>query len=207
MNKLSLGTRASLILSLAAGLAPLAGHAQAWIKPGEETFMLQLGGLTSRIESSARLDGNRGGTGIDLEGDTGLDSERQTFHLGGTWRFAAKHRLDGVYTAYDRSATRTTQKEYVIDDVVIPAGTALTAEAETKLFFVGYRYSFVKRPDMEFAGGLGAYGGNFKFRFNATTPASTSTKAPPCPCPCCTSPATSISATGRYCGPAWAASR
>jgi len=159
-----------LLVAIAATAAPLAGHAQAWIKPGEEAVILNLGGLTSRIDSSVRLDGNRGGTGIDLEGDTGLDSNRSTFYLGGSFRMATRHRIDAAYTAYDRSASRATQREYVIDDVVIPAGTVLTAEATTKIGYVAYRYSFVKRPDMELAAGLGLYGGNFKFRFDAASP-------------------------------------
>lgn len=170
MAERRLAKRIAFPLTLLLAMAPLAGHAQAWVKPGEESVIVNLGGLTSRIDSSVRLDGNRGGSGIDLEGDTGLDSSRNTYSLGAAFRLASRHRIDAAYTEYDRSASRATQREYVIDDVVIPAGTTLTTDATTKLGYLGYRYSFVKRPDMEFAAGLGLYGGNFKFRFNANTP-------------------------------------
>jgi hypothetical protein len=167
----SRNARVSILLASAFALAPLAGHAQAWIKPGEESVIFRLGGLSSRIDSSVRLDGNRGGSGLDLEGETGLDKDVNTFFLGGSWRVAPKHRVDALYDENSRSATRNTQREYVIDDVVIPAGTPLTAENKTKIGYVAYRYSFLKSPTSEIAAGLGLYGGNFKFSFKAPTPA------------------------------------
>lgn len=162
--------RALTLAATVASLLPLASHAQSWTRPGEETMNFNLGGVTSRIDASARLDGNRGGTGIDLEGDTGLDSNRSTFSLGASLRFAPKHRFDALYGAFSRSASKRIDREFVIDDVVIPVNTVLSTESDSKLGFLGYRYSFLKSPSSEFAAGLGMYGGNFKFKFNADAP-------------------------------------
>ena len=46
MARLTRAVRVSLALAGALVLAPLAGHAQSWIKPGEETMLLRLGGLS-----------------------------------------------------------------------------------------------------------------------------------------------------------------
>jgi hypothetical protein len=167
MAQFTRAVRVSLTLAGALALAPLAGHAQSWIKPGEETMLLRVGGLSSRIDSSVRLDGNRGGTGIDLEGDTGLDGNRTTYFLGGTLRVAPKHRFDFLYDENSRSGSRSTQREYVIDDIVIPAGTTLSAGNKTRIGYLGYRYSFLKNPTGEVAAGVGMYGGNFQYKFQS----------------------------------------
>jgi hypothetical protein len=172
MSKPSRSARVSILLASAFALAPLAGHAQAWIKPGDETMILRLGGLNSSIDSSVRLDGSRGGTVIDLESKGGLNGDVNTFFLGATWRVAPRHRIDMLYDENSRDATRNTEREYVIDDVVIPAGTPLYAENKVKIGYLAYRYSFMKTPTSEIAAGLGMYGANFKFRFQSGAPTS-----------------------------------
>lgn len=158
-------------LLLAASALPVLAHAQAWMKPGDETLILRPGALAAQIESNARLDGSTStGTGIDLESDAGLGTDKTTFQLGATWRLAKNHRIDGLYDQVKRDATRTTQRSFTIDDVTYPAGTVLNVEQKTSIGYLGYRYSFLRNPDMEVAAGLGLYGGNFKFKFSASQP-------------------------------------
>lgn len=159
------------LLFASVAMIPLAGHAQSGPKPGEETIILRLGAISNDYETTVRIDGSTsGGTGIDLERDLGLNSDKSTFLLGGTWRFASRHRVDGLYDQVKRSASKATEREYTIGDTVIPAGTSLSTEQETKIGYLGYRYSFLKNPDMEVAAGLGIYGGNFAYRFDAQQP-------------------------------------
>lgn len=171
-------------LAILAVTLPCAAHAQSGVKPGEETLIVRLGAVTSNFETYARIDGTtNGGTGIDLEGETGLNGDKSTFIIGGTFRPFARHRFDGLYDSVKRSASKSTERQFVIGDNVIPAGTVLSTEQETAIGYVGYRYSFLKTPDMEVAAGLGMYGGNFKFRFDAQSPVVSIDKSTTLPLP------------------------
>ncbi len=162
--------RIPVLAALAAALPSLA-HAQAWMKPGDETLILRVGAVAAQIETNARLDGTTsGGTRIDLESDAGLGTDKTTYLLGATWRLAKNHRIDGLYNEVKRDASKTTERSFTIDDVTYPAGTVLGVEQKTSIGYLGYRYSFLKNPDMEVAAGLGLYGGNFKFKFDASQP-------------------------------------
>lgn len=170
MTPISRRIRIPALAILAAAL-PCAVHAQSGVKPGEETLIVRLGFVTSNFETSARLDGStNNGTNIDLEGETGLNGDKSTFMIGGSFRPFQRHRFDALYDSVKRSASKTTQREFVINDIVIPAGTVLSTEQETAIGYAGYRYSFMKSPDMELAAGVGVYGGNFKLRFGAQSP-------------------------------------
>lgn len=171
-------------LALAAAVVPLAVQAQSGVKPGEEWLIARVGAVTGSFETYARIDGSTSsGTGIDLEGDGGLNSDKTTYILGLTLRPFERHRFDGLYDSVKRSASRNTERQFVIGDTVIPAGTRLAAEQETKIGYLGYRYSFLKSRDMEVAAGLGLYGGNFKFRFDAQSPVVNIDKSTTLPLP------------------------
>ena len=173
-----------IALAAALSLSPLLAHAQAWIKPGDENLILRFGALTERYDTSVRIDGDTsGGTNINLEGDGGLAQDKSTFMLGATWRFAKKHRLDGLYDENKRSASKTTERSFTIGDTVVPAGTVLSTEQKTAIGYVGYRYSFMKTDGAEVAAGLGLYGGNFKFNFNANNPVINIDKSTTLPLP------------------------
>jgi hypothetical protein len=162
--------RIPVLAALAVAL-PSVAHAQAWIKPGAETLILRVGAVAAQIETNARLDGTTSsGTRVDLESDAGLGTDKTTYLLGATWRFATNHRFDGLYNEVKRDATKTTERSFTIDDITYPAGTVLRVEQKTSIGYVGYRYSFLKNPDMEVAAGLGLYGGNFQFKFDANQP-------------------------------------
>jgi hypothetical protein len=175
MSDLAIPFRKSA-LALALLAVPALGHAQTWIKPGEENLLLSLGAVSGQINAFARIEGtfqNSKGTGIDLESDAGLGTDKTTTLIQGTWRFAKNHRLDGLYDEVKRDASKTTQRDYTIGDSFYPAGTRLSVEEKTAIGYLGYRYSFHKTSDMEVAGGLGLYGGNFKLKFAAEGPGLT----------------------------------
>jgi hypothetical protein len=184
MSTRSRQLRAPIAFAATIAVFPVLGHAQSWIKPGEETLKLEIGAVSSRFDTSARIDGNAGnGTNINLESDAGLNGDKSTFILGGSWRFAKNHRIDGLYAENKRSGGKTTERTITIGDTVIPAGTNLTTEQKTAIGYLGYRYSFYKNPDAEIAAGLGLYGGNVKFKFNAPQPVVNIDKSTTLPLP------------------------
>jgi len=162
-------TAASLGL-IVAGLFAGGARADDLIKPGDEYFKLNLGGVLTTNNANLRIDGNTHGTDFDLEGVTGLKDSASTFFASGTWRFLPRHRIGVTYFGIDRDRSLAIDREIIIDDVVIPINTNLKTEAKTQFFITNYQYSFIKSDDMELAGIVGLYGANFKYKFTASAP-------------------------------------
>jgi hypothetical protein len=158
--------------AVVAGLLSFAAHAQEQMIPGgQETFKLNLGGIVTTNNTSFRLDGNNGrGTDIDLEGVTGLKGDVSSFLVSGSWRIAPNHRFGADFFQIERDTNKAIDRTITIGDTVIPVNTSLQTEARTQFFIVNYQYSFVKNADMEFAGILGLYGANYKYKFTAVNP-------------------------------------
>jgi hypothetical protein len=149
------------------------GQARAeddWIKPGTETWKIDLGGIINDTNTSLRLDGPRGrGTEFDLEGE-GLKHDVSSFFAAANWRFAANHRIGLQVFEVKRDATKAINETIDIKDQVIPVGTTLSSESKTQFLIADYQYSFIRNDNLEFAGMIGLYGARFKFRFGATNP-------------------------------------
>jgi len=141
---------------------------QNFIKPGEETLTLNLGGIVNQFNTTLQLNGQTDrGSDINLE-NNGLKQHQSSFEAGGTWRFLSRHRIDVQYFSSKRSGSQTYNSEITIRDNVYPIGATVSAEAKDNFLLADYRYSFVKTDEVEFAGMLGFYGGQFKFNLNAT---------------------------------------
>jgi hypothetical protein len=154
----------SIALALAAAAVLTAQPAQAddFIKGGDETFTLNLGGIVNQFDTSVRLDGAVKGSEINLEGN-GLKDNLTTFMASGTWRITERNRIDALYFGVKRSGSRTSTRDITVDDQTIPAGSTVGAEAKADMLLFDYRYSFYKSEGWEFAGTLGFYGGSFDF--------------------------------------------
>ncbi len=141
---------------------------QDFIKQGDETVTLNLGGIVNQFGTSVKLNGpGLDGTNIDLE-NSGLKKTLSSFDVGGTWRFLSRNRIDASFFSANRSGSGTIDRELIVDGVVVPINSTLTTQAKDQFFEVDYRYSFVKTDAVEVAGLLGVYGGQFKFHFSAT---------------------------------------
>jgi hypothetical protein len=175
--------RTALLAAAAAVIAGAAGTVSAqaflsqnFIKPGDETLTLNLGGIVNQFNTSLQLNGSTGnGTNLDLE-NNGLARNLTTFEAFGTYRFLSRNRIDFQYFAGKRSGTKTYDTELNIDGNVYPLGATVSAEAKNQFFAADYRYSFVKSDNVEVAGLLGFYGGNFKFNIDATATSNGATK-------------------------------
>jgi hypothetical protein len=175
-------SRAGLIM-LALSTSGGAWADQDLIKPGEETFKVDLGGILNRNNTTLRLDSSSGQSReVNLE-DTGLKQDSTSLFGEATWRFAANHRI-GIQTfAIQRTATKTTTQTIQLGDNVVPAGTTLSAESKSRFLIADYEYSFIKNDRLELAGLVGVYGSRFSFNFNATTPVTNVDKSTDVPLP------------------------
>jgi hypothetical protein len=142
--------------------------AQSFIKPGEETFTLNLGGIVNQFDTSLRLDGDSTrGTPINLESN-GLGRTRSSFVADATWRITPRNRVDLQYFSTTRSGSRDYSREVTIGGSTFPTGATVGIDAKDQFLLGNYRYSFVKTDEVELAGLLGIYGGRFEFNVNAT---------------------------------------
>lgn len=163
MHKTRISISIALALAATSVLSAQSALAEDFIKGGDETFTINLGGIVNQFDSSVRLDGvSTRGTQIDLEGN-GLDENLSSFEASGTWRISERNRVDAMYFGAKRSASRTSTRDITVDGETIPAGSTVSAEAKADFLLFDYRYSFYKSDAWEFAGVLGLYGGNFDF--------------------------------------------
>ncbi|MEO8507712.1 MAG: hypothetical protein ABI593_08790 [Betaproteobacteria bacterium] len=141
---------------------------QNFIKGGDETLTLNLGGIVNQFDTTLQLNGpGVNGSNLNLEGN-GLSKNLSSFEASATWRFLSRNRIDVLFFEAKRSGSRTLDRAITIDGTVIPVNFALGVDAKDAFLLADYRFSFVKTPEVEVAGALGFYGGQFKYNLNAT---------------------------------------
>src|SRR3954453_2392289 len=119
--------RASLLMALALAAALTAHNvvgqglmSQNFIKPGEETLTINVGGILNQFDTSLQVNGStHNGTVFNLE-NNGLSDNLTSFDISGTWRIASRHRIDLQYFSTKRSGTRRYDSQVVIGDNVFP---------------------------------------------------------------------------------------
>jgi len=151
INGKVLGMLALLILT------PVSSQAENRIKQGEETITFGLGAFLPAFDTTLRVDNQSVGAGdsIDLENDLGLKEDETVFWVGGTWRFADRHRLGVSYFSFNRDASATALRELEIGDEIYPIGATLETEFGLTVAPVFYAYSFIKNERHELAGSFG----------------------------------------------------
>ena len=146
---------------------------QNFIDGGDETLTLDLGGILNQFDTSVRFDGQgTRGTNINLEKNGGQQT-LSSFELSGTWRFLSRNRIDVQYFQAKRSGNRQLEQTVVIGDNVIPIGANLAAQVKDEFLLADYRFSFVKTKEIEVAGLLGVYGGQYNYHLTASDTGST----------------------------------
>ena len=155
------------------GLALAAQAAHAEVDPsyggqGTDKFTLSAGWSFSNIDGSLGLNGTlQDGTPIDI-GSGGSGKNTSSFSATGNWRVAKRHRVSLLYFRTKRENSVTLGKDVIIDDVTIPAGASATTDLTSNYYFGTYRYSFIKKDNLELAGVLGLYGSKVSFNFSAS---------------------------------------
>ena len=143
---------------------------QSFIKQGDETFTLNLGGIFNQFGTSLKLNGpGLNGSDFNLE-NSGLQRNLSSFDAAGTWRFLSRNRIDVLYFSAKRSGGRTIDRDLNIDGVVVPIDSTLSTEVKNQFVDLDYRFSFLKTDEVEIAGLLGVYGGQYRYQISATQP-------------------------------------
>ena len=141
---------------------------QTLMKPGTETFQINLGGIVNSFNTKVEVNGETTrGTDINLE-NAGLPHTKSSFDAGLTWRFFPRHRVDVEWFQASRSGSHTYTDSITIGDNTYPLGATVNAESKYRFLLADYRYSFMKTDELELAGAVGFYGAHFDFNFNAT---------------------------------------
>lgn len=155
-------------------LLPASAFAQGFfsqdnfIKGGDETLVLNLGGILNQFDTVLRLDGGGiRGDAVNLEAN-GLEANVSSFEASATWRFWSRNRFDAKVFTAKRTGSHVTDRQFTIDGHVIDVDFTLAAEARDQFLLFDYRRSLVKKTKLELAGVIGIYGGEFEFDLSAT---------------------------------------
>ena len=155
------------------GMAMAAQAAHAEVDPsyggqGTDKFTLSAGWVFTNLGGSIGLNGTASdGTAVSFNpngGGTNTDS----FQASANWRITNRNRVSLLWYQTKREASYTTKNDIQIGNELIPAGATASFDLKNNYFFGTYRYSFIKKDNLELAGLLGLYGSNLKFNFAAT---------------------------------------
>jgi hypothetical protein len=161
--------RIILVLLLAAPRFAFADEGP--IRGGTEKFKLNLGTILNQHDTTIRVDGPRGrGIEFGLEDITGLQQDRWSTLVSGSWRFAPNHRVGFQSFSTRRHNERVIERELVIRDETIPVGTRLSTTAKTDFLIFNYQYSLFRDDRVELSALAGFYGARFRFTFDSTNP-------------------------------------
>lgn len=87
--------------------------AQNFIKWGEETFTVNLGGILNQFETTVQLHGQGvQGSDVDLESN-GLKRSISSFQASTTWRFLSRNRIDLLYFQANRSGSEQLERTLI----------------------------------------------------------------------------------------------
>lgn len=144
------------------------------IAGGDEKVRITVGGVLAQIDSSVGINGTtNAGSIIDLDGPTGNKDVTNIF-VGADWRLAPRHRLSALYFTTKKERSLSFDRTITVgDDTLIPP-TTLDSESRNRFLFATYRYSFVKNPNLEISGLIGAYLNKFSADISGTATVSNS---------------------------------
>jgi hypothetical protein len=92
---------------------------------------------------------------IRLEDDLGLESQLDTFVVGGRYRFNERHQIGFSYADLDRSASRVLDRDIEFGEYVFKAGSNLASRFGTTMFRVKWKYNVAQGERLAAGFGLG----------------------------------------------------
>jgi hypothetical protein len=127
--------------------------------PLESRVIVDAGWFFVSTDMRVRVDGETSdtvGSDVDYDDTFGIgDFDR--FRVEGSWRFAPRHLVRGMYFENNRRATRSLQRDVVFGDQTFPIGVTVAARSELTVAQLSYEYAFLKRDSYELAGGIGVH--------------------------------------------------
>ncbi len=172
MGKVLAGTGAAMAVALFVVFIPVSSHAAdntAYNFPWEK-FSIQGGAFFAGLSDKVTVGTNGAGVAIDLENALGLDTQNQIFRAGAMYRIGEtrRHRVDLDYLYFNRTATKSIEKDIVVDNVTVTAGTSVETTFNYQIIRAAYSYSFFQDDRMDLAASFGLFVMPIKFKMNAS---------------------------------------
>jgi len=151
--------RATMLASLAFGLAAPCVHADEYVSPTDERVRVSLGAMHVSSKTTLRADPSTGlpGTVLSGEGSFGLDKSDFEPKFQAMVRIDTRNRLSFDYFTLDRSGNTVAQAPIVFRDVLFIAGDPLQTELSLRTLGITYGYSFWHSEKLEIAGTFGVH--------------------------------------------------
>jgi hypothetical protein len=139
-------------------------------------YSLSLGTYLLDTDTTLSLDASSDRTGTEFNWESVLGGgEVNRFRIDGTWRFAERHKLRGMWFDFSRKRTRAIDTEIDWGDEVFPVDSEVTGSNRFSIFELAYEYAFMRRDDFELAVTAGLHYTQFKATLSATLPSGGST--------------------------------
>jgi len=134
----------------------------------QQTMGVNLGYFFTDINNKVELSGSIEGTNLDFSTDLGMNDHINTFKTDIFWRINPKHRIDFTWFGLFQSGQQLTEKDILIEDTLIPAGTGLTSSFNHNRYQLTYTYNLFQGDNYEIGPSLGIYTLSINSRIDPT---------------------------------------
>lgn len=166
------GFRGTAVVILTVGLVAAAAVEAKDSLWTANTLDFRMGAFLGDFDTDVTLGGPNAEDEINLEDDLGLETDQTTFRGEFSWRFADRHRLGLAYYEFNRSATGTAQRTFVIDTddqtLRFDVEATVRTEFDWRLIPVTYTYSLVQNERFEGAATVGFHWARTKIALEGT---------------------------------------
>ena len=164
--------QATLLGSLAVGLAAPRAHADDYISPTDERVRISLGAMHVSSKTTLRADPSTGlpGTVLSGEGSFGLDKSDFEPKFQAMVRIDTRNRVSFDYFTLDRSGNAVAQAPIVFHNVTFSPGDPLQTNLSLRTLGITYGYSFWHSETLEIAGTLGVHATDISAMAKVQTP-------------------------------------
>ena len=134
----------------------------------EDTFTTSLGMFILDSETTIRLDGRGGSVGTEFDWEEGFGgSDGSRFRWDGSWRFADRHKVRGMWFNFSRDRTESFDRVIDWGDATFPVGVDITGSMEFDIYELAYEYAFLQRDNLELSGSIGFHLAKFALGMRA----------------------------------------
>jgi hypothetical protein len=134
----------------------------------EDTFNATLGTFILETNTSVRLDGPAGEVGTDFDWEENFGgSDGSRFRVDGSWRFADRHKIRGMWFNFSRNRSTVFDEEVDWGDVTFPVDVTVDGSIEFDIYELAYEYAFLKRETLELSGSFGLHMAKFTVGMSA----------------------------------------
>src|SRR5688572_3489685 len=156
----------SMIAVGLAGTALIALPDCAQAQALDDRFWAEASLFWPSVDSDIRVDNlltARPGTEIDVESDLDLDDREMLPALTVGARLGGGFSISAEYFRVDRSATRSLERDIIIDDVTYPASAEVESGFSSDVYRLWVGWAFARGDDYEFGAALGLHATDFTF--------------------------------------------